>query len=149
MSTTPQEVAKHADHAIWRQTVAPYERPDLKRSLWQAANSIGPYLVLWWLMVESLYGHVFQPPKGTYGYARLMTPHRKPYPTRDGYMCVLPYTNRQWGKLFELTGQPEKIDEPPFNDHTTRIVFITRNIAAEPLKKTLQAFAEQTPAVAS
>ncbi len=74
-----------------------------------------------WLMVESQYGHVFDPPKGGYGYQRLMTPHRKPYPTKDGHMCVLPYTNKQWGKLFELVGTPDKINEPPFHDHTTRI----------------------------
>ena len=54
MSTTSQEVTKHADHAIWRKTVAPYERPDFKRSLWQVVNSVGPYLLLWWLMFESL-----------------------------------------------------------------------------------------------
>jgi crotonobetainyl-CoA:carnitine CoA-transferase CaiB-like acyl-CoA transferase len=74
-----------------------------------------------WLMVEGLYGHVFEPPKAGYGYARLMTPHRKPYPTKDGFMCVLPYTNKQWGKLFELVGMPEKIEEELFRDHTTRI----------------------------
>jgi crotonobetainyl-CoA:carnitine CoA-transferase CaiB-like acyl-CoA transferase len=74
-----------------------------------------------WMMVEGLYGHVFEPPLGGYGYARLMTPHRKPYPTKDGYMCVLPYTNRQWSRLFELVGMPEKMQEELFRDHTTRI----------------------------
>lgn len=38
----------------WRALVAPYQEPDLRRSLWQAANSILPYLLLWALMAWSL-----------------------------------------------------------------------------------------------
>ena len=34
--------------------VAKYERPDLRRSIWQIVNSAGPYLVLWVLMYLSL-----------------------------------------------------------------------------------------------
>ena len=38
---------------------------------------------------------------------------------------------------------PARLPKWPDDDHTTRIVFITRNIAKEPLEKTLQAFAKQ------
>jgi omega-6 fatty acid desaturase (delta-12 desaturase) len=38
----------------WRRAVAKYETPDPKRSIWQIANSLAPYVVLWWLMYESL-----------------------------------------------------------------------------------------------
>lgn len=38
----------------WKQTVEKYQTPDLKRSLWQVANSVIPYLVLWYLMYRSL-----------------------------------------------------------------------------------------------
>jgi acyl-lipid omega-6 desaturase (Delta-12 desaturase) len=38
----------------WRALLAPYQRPDLKRSFWQMANSILPYLFFWGLMVWSL-----------------------------------------------------------------------------------------------
>jgi omega-6 fatty acid desaturase (delta-12 desaturase) len=34
--------------------VAPYQRPDLRRSLWQLANTVLPYFALWYLMVQSL-----------------------------------------------------------------------------------------------
>lgn len=37
----------------WRRAVAKYEKPHLGRSLWQVANTIVPYLALWWLMVRS------------------------------------------------------------------------------------------------
>lgn len=38
----------------WRSLVAAYEQPDMRRSLWQMANSIVPYFILWGLMVWSL-----------------------------------------------------------------------------------------------
>lgn len=42
------------DKAHIRQILARYQQPDLWRSLWQLANSVGPYLLLWYLMVLSL-----------------------------------------------------------------------------------------------
>ena len=38
----------------WRETIARYQHPDLKRSLWQLANSVVPFLLLWYLMYRSL-----------------------------------------------------------------------------------------------
>ena len=38
----------------WHAIVARYQKPDRWRSLWQAANSIFPFLVLWYLMYRSL-----------------------------------------------------------------------------------------------
>ncbi len=38
----------------WQQVVRGYQKPDLKNSLWQIANSLIPYLILWFLMVLSL-----------------------------------------------------------------------------------------------
>lgn len=37
-----------------REAVAPYQRADLRKCLWQIANSLIPYLLLWVLMVRSL-----------------------------------------------------------------------------------------------
>ena len=36
--------------ANWRQIVRKYQKPCLKKSLWQLTNSMGPYLALWVLM---------------------------------------------------------------------------------------------------
>jgi len=36
----------------WRAVVARYENPDLRRSLWQVANSLIPYFFLWYLMIK-------------------------------------------------------------------------------------------------
>lgn len=43
-----------AGRASWRQAVATYQSPDLRRSLWQIVNTFVPYIVLWILMVRSL-----------------------------------------------------------------------------------------------
>jgi len=38
----------------WRQAVAPYQKPDVKRSVWQLINTLIPYFLLWALMLWSL-----------------------------------------------------------------------------------------------
>jgi acyl-lipid omega-6 desaturase (Delta-12 desaturase) len=38
----------------WQQAVAKYTEPDIRRSLWQVANSVIPYLGLWYLAYRSL-----------------------------------------------------------------------------------------------
>ena len=43
------------------------------------------------VMAEHLWGMSFVPPLGAPGYTRLMSRHRKPYRTRDGYVALLPY----------------------------------------------------------
>ncbi|MGE5236779.1 MAG: fatty acid desaturase [Acidobacteriota bacterium] len=40
--------------ATWRQAVAAYQSPDLRRSLWQVCNSVIPYLALWYLAYRLL-----------------------------------------------------------------------------------------------
>ncbi len=38
----------------WQKLIAKYQTPDLRRSVWQIINSVGPYLCLWYLMYLSL-----------------------------------------------------------------------------------------------
>jgi len=38
----------------WKQIVAAYQRPDVKRSVWQLVNSVGPYLILWYVAYRLL-----------------------------------------------------------------------------------------------
>ena len=72
------------------------------------------------LMVEHIYEHAFDPPLGPAGYKRVTTAARKPYRTKDGYACILPYTDRQWAGFFDLAGQPELAQDPRFADYQTR-----------------------------
>ncbi len=47
-------VAGKTEAPGWRELVAPYRNPDLKRSLWQLATSIIPFFLTWYLMYLSL-----------------------------------------------------------------------------------------------
>ncbi len=73
------------------------------------------------VMAEHLWGMTFDPPKGAPGYTRLMSHHRKPYPTKDGYIAILPYLDAHWEKFCRLTGHPELIDEPRFRTLADRV----------------------------
>jgi crotonobetainyl-CoA:carnitine CoA-transferase CaiB-like acyl-CoA transferase len=56
-------------------------------------------------------GRTFDPPLGPPGYPRTLTPERRPYRTKDGYVCVLVYTDEQWRKFGRLIGRPDLLDE--------------------------------------
>ncbi|MBO0759280.1 MAG: CoA transferase, partial [Bradyrhizobiaceae bacterium] len=70
---------------------------------------------------DHLAGRSFDPPIGAPGYGRLMTPNRRPYATRDGYICVLIYTDRHWRAFFEALGRrDEYLANPRLSDHAIR-----------------------------
>ena len=73
------------------------------------------------VMVEHLYGATFDPPIAPLGYERLMNTQRRPYATKDGFLTVLPYTDKNWRDFFELSGHKEMSKEPVFATHTARI----------------------------
>ncbi len=58
-------------------------------------------------------GLTFEPPIGPSGYARILDHNRRPHRTKDGYLCVLFYNDKQWRKFFELVGQPDLMDKDP------------------------------------
>lgn len=72
------------------------------------------------LMNEHLQGRTFEPPAGAAGYQRLLTPHRRPHATADGYICVLPYNNRHWQRFFALIGRPELAADERFAQQSAR-----------------------------
>lgn len=42
------------DKAAWRSIVTKYQTPDIKRSLWQIANTHVPYVIVWYIMSQTL-----------------------------------------------------------------------------------------------
>jgi crotonobetainyl-CoA:carnitine CoA-transferase CaiB-like acyl-CoA transferase len=72
------------------------------------------------LMNEHLQARTFEPPQGKAGYQRLLTPHRRPYATADGYLCVMPYNNRHWQRFFALIGRPELATDERFAQQAAR-----------------------------
>lgn len=76
------------------------------------------------LLVEHLGGRTFVPPEGPAGYARLLSKHRRPYPTRDGHLSVLPYTATHWRRFFEAAGRPDWANDPRLVDSGARAAAI-------------------------
>ena len=75
-------------------------------------------------MFEHLYGRTYEPPRGSMGYPRALSPDRRPYRTRDGWIGVLPYTDRQWKELFEIAGRPDLAQDPRFTSLPSRLAHI-------------------------
>ena len=67
-------------------------------------------------------GQMFDPPIGPAGYPRSLAPERHPYKTKDGYVCVMVYTNRHWRSFFELVGSDLADTDPRFESLTTRTI---------------------------
>jgi crotonobetainyl-CoA:carnitine CoA-transferase CaiB-like acyl-CoA transferase len=82
--------------------------------------------ILSFTLVEHMWHATLGEPEKGLGYPRMLTPHRRPYPTKDGYISVIAHSNAQWGKLFEAMGTPELIDDPRFESVQAR----SRNIDA-------------------
>lgn len=71
-------------------------------------------------MVEHLFAASFDPPIGPMGYTRVLAEWRKPYPTKDGHICMLAYTDPQWKNFWAELGVPELNDDPRFDSLKTR-----------------------------
>ena len=63
---------------------------------------------------EHLAGRTYDPPQGNLGYGRMLAPGRAPYQTKDGYICVLVYNDKQWGVFFDLIGRKELLKDERF-----------------------------------
>lgn len=57
---------------------------------------------------------------GKVGYVRVLSPSRKPYKTKDGWIGVLPYSPANWRKVLGEIGRAEIADTAWFNDATER-----------------------------
>ena len=69
---------------------------------------------------EHLAGETNVPPQGGLGYGRMLAKGRRPYETRDGYVCVLVYNDKQWRAFFELIGRPELQQDPKYATQEAR-----------------------------
>jgi crotonobetainyl-CoA:carnitine CoA-transferase CaiB-like acyl-CoA transferase len=72
------------------------------------------------LLVEHIAGAAFDPPLGPPVYTRAVTPDRRPYRTRDGYVSVLVYNDKQWQRFAALSGHPEYASDPRFATQSAR-----------------------------
>lgn len=75
-------------------------------------------------LVDHLWHGVSGEPEKGLGYPRMLTPHRRPYATTDGHVCLLATTDRQWRNLFGALGTPELADDPRYSTIAARTVNI-------------------------
>ncbi|HEV2334632.1 MAG TPA: CoA transferase [Stellaceae bacterium] len=66
-------------------------------------------------LVDHLWHGVFGEPEKGLGYPRMLTPYRRPYATKDGHVCLLATTDRQWRNLFAAIERAELADDPRFS----------------------------------
>ncbi|KOV60557.1 CaiB/BaiF CoA transferase family protein [Streptomyces sp. MMG1121] len=71
-------------------------------------------------LVEHLAAATPDPPQGPIGYARALSSRRRATRTADGWMCVLPYSDRNWRDFFAFVGRPELADDPRFDSLADR-----------------------------
>jgi len=65
------------------------------------------------VLSDHIGGAAFVPPKGPMGYKRLLSPTRGPYPTKNGYLAIVVYTDKHWQSFSALIGQPALMQTDP------------------------------------
>lgn len=76
--------------------------------------------VLAFLLPEHLWGHSINEPDQGIGYTRMLTPHRRPYATADGFLCIIAVTDDQWRRLYRVFGREALMDDPRFASISAR-----------------------------
>jgi crotonobetainyl-CoA:carnitine CoA-transferase CaiB-like acyl-CoA transferase len=66
-----------------------------------------------WVLADHWGGAAFQPAEGPMGYKRLLSRTRGPYPTADGHISIVVYTDKHWRAFSALTGCPDLLDTDP------------------------------------
>jgi formyl-CoA transferase len=72
------------------------------------------------VLAEHLGGLTFESRPAPAGYARLLAGGRKPAPTKDGYIGLLPYTADQWLAFLEAAGRNDLAETLGVADRQTR-----------------------------
>ncbi len=106
-------------HAVYAVTAALYHRERTGQGQSVAVPMFEAMAQM--ILGDHFGGKTFEPPLGAAGYARVLAPHRKPFATRDGFLCVLIYNDKQWQAFFRLIGREDMYrDDARFSSHSSR-----------------------------
>jgi crotonobetainyl-CoA:carnitine CoA-transferase CaiB-like acyl-CoA transferase len=72
------------------------------------------------MLTEHMGGLTFTGDGGPAGYARLLQGGRKPARTRDGWIGMLPYTERHWKAFFTMAGREDLLETYDLADRDAR-----------------------------
>ena len=73
------------------------------------------------VLTEHGSGAISEPPVADAGYARILTPERRPQPTADGWLNILPYDHSHYVALFEAGGRPDLAADERFATPIERV----------------------------
>ncbi|MFV0473259.1 MAG: CaiB/BaiF CoA transferase family protein [Pikeienuella sp.] len=77
------------------------------------------------IMADHLGGLTYEPPLDRGGYARHLSPDRRPYATKDGHVCALIYNDGHWRRFFAAIGRPETpAADPRYASFSARMAHI-------------------------
>jgi crotonobetainyl-CoA:carnitine CoA-transferase CaiB-like acyl-CoA transferase len=73
------------------------------------------------VLSDHMGGETWSPAAAPMGYPRLLSPDRNPMRTKDGYVAVLVYNDRQWRSFLAAVGKPDLIEcDPRFSSREAR-----------------------------
>ncbi len=104
--------------AAYAIAMALYERE--RSGLGQAIEVPMYETIVSFTLLEHMAGETFVPAVDSMGYERVLSPNRKPYRTKDGYIGLLPYTTAQWQRFFVAAGEAALAEDPRVTDASKR-----------------------------
>ena len=90
-------------------------------------------------LIEHLWAGAFDQPMGELGYDRALMPYRRPFQTKDGYVCLMATSDAQWQGLFAACDRPELSSDPRYatvSERSKRFPELYRLVADEMLRHT-------------
>jgi crotonobetainyl-CoA:carnitine CoA-transferase CaiB-like acyl-CoA transferase len=100
-------------------------------------------------LLEHLWGRTFVPPRGEARYPRMASPFRRPFPTADGHLGVVVYSDRDWERFFAIIDRPDLAADGRFatlNDRTQLLDELYALVADHLARDTTQAWFERLTA---
>ncbi len=88
------------------------------------------------MLIEHLAGLTFDPPNAPVGYFRQIDPDRQPFPTSDGHISIVAYSDEAWPRVFAVLDAREVLEDERF---------ATRGLRAKNLALLYRAMAQLTP----
>ncbi len=64
------------------------------------------------MLAEHLHGQAFVPATGKFGHPTTITPHRRPYRTKDGFVVIMPASQEASDRFLAMGGFPDYQSHP-------------------------------------
>jgi len=66
-----------------------------------------------YVLGDHLYGNKFVPSQGEFGYPRLLSTARRPFRTKDAFVCCVIYQDHHWKAFLDILGKSEMYTSDP------------------------------------